>query len=113
MKKLTLNQAWVLCLRQWKWIIKELDESPIQCIAALKHKWCLEHRCLEIAALCFFCEYATQQNDEGCCNCPGKFVGKQFSCENMTYDYTNEPRRFYKKLLALNQKRKEQKQKTK
>ena len=110
-KKLTLNQTWTLCLRQWKWIIKQLDAGSVECIANLKEQWTKqnEYGINRINANCFFCEYASRHLD--CTqSCPGKLVSKQFDCENSSYIYRIKPRKFYKKLLELNKKRiKEQK----
>ena len=112
MKKLTLNQAWKLCLRQWKWIIAELDrrEKKGQVldedfdIDDLKSLW-MEKKSSGILCNCFFCQYSKNNNDESCSDCPGKLVNRRFDCFNKTYHYMDKPRKFYAKLLELDAKR--------
>ncbi len=109
-KKLTLNQVWTLCLRQWKWIIKQLDEGTEKNVDELKIEWLEQHKYKsnDLEYNCFFCEYATfvlsQSND--CEDCPGQSVSKKFNCLRASYAYCDKPHKFYKKLLELNKKRK-------
>jgi len=112
-KKLTLNQAWSKCLKQWKYIVENLDSG--EPVYVLKEKYIEEHESEYINANCYFCEYNVQHRriDEFVCKCkycPGKLVNRRFSCDNVTYHYHDKPRAFYKKLLALNAKRKAKKQ---
>ena len=121
-KKLTLNQTWTLCLKQWKWIIDQPPEGLTEPALSshvwlLKVEWLKEHGYgyagMTIWNDCFFCERARQQSGkdggEGgklwdeelgiCLWCPGRLISKQFNCMNISYDFSKEPRRFYKKLL--------------
>ena len=108
MKKLTLNKAWQLCLKQWEWIIRELDNGSKANIGTLKYKWCFDNK-LSPNCYCFFCEYSSQNGLVGqayCHFCPAKLINKNFSCTtNEEYHYAYEPRAFYAKLLKLNKKR--------
>jgi len=109
MKRLTLNRAWTLCLKQWKWIIKQLDAGRTESIDKLKAEWMEQngYGYDEICANCFFCEYANQQGGIYNCECcPGTLVNKKFYCRNKTYNFREKPIKFYKKLLELNKKRK-------
>jgi len=117
MKKLTLNQAWTLCIKQWDCIIRKLDEGSTESLHALKMR-CLEeqgHRKEDtytrfFYANCFFCEYDEQHPGENACdNCPGRLISSRFHCENEVYDYILKPRKFHKKLLRMNKIRKQKK----
>ena len=107
MKKLTLNQAWRLCLKQWKWIVKQIKAGDTHCVAILKRQWTTANGYDkdEIESECFFCEYCRFRN-RGCGHCPGKLVNKRFNCANTTYEYDVKPLKFYAKLLELDKKRK-------
>lgn len=118
-KRLTLNQTWALCLRQWKWVIKKLAQMDnmtpdelVLIIDNLKEQWLDEHGFNKntLACNCFFCEYS-RQNRSMCESCPGRLVSRRFYCECKTYDYQRRPGKFYKKLLTLNAKRLVAKQK--
>ena len=107
--KLTLNQTWKECLRMWKWIDGEIKKDNTQCVAALKWAW-LGNNGYEpekVEATCFFCDWCVQ-NGGGCSSalCPGKQVSKRIGCDNSANGYDTKPRKFYKKLLQLNAKRK-------
>lgn len=110
-KKLTLNQTWTLCLRQWKWTIKQLDKDTEKDVETLKEEWLKQHKYENdnnVENDCFFCEYATVicPKETKCEDCPGQFVSKTFSCLRNRYHYYDKPHKFYKKLLELNEKRK-------
>ena len=111
MKKLTLNQAWTQCLRMWKWIDKQFEESSGVTVSALKCRWLKENGYADecIVNDCFFCDYDVENGNGLCSLCPGELVNKRFNCENVTYDWYSKPRKFYKKLLELNKKRKAKK----
>jgi len=104
MKKLTLNQAWTLCLKQWKWIIGELDKGDEGGIRTLERVWCEKHKYEKICSDCFFCEYNNGRS--GCAFCPAKIIDKNFNCCCVgEYNFFDNPRAFYAKLLSLNEKR--------
>jgi len=106
-KKLTLNKAWSKCLKQWKYIVENLDSGkPVH---VLKEKYIKKHDSESISVNCYFCEYDWQHHnigDSGCEHCPGRLVDKHFDCLNVKYRFKKKPRAFYRKLLALNAKRK-------
>lgn len=106
MKDMTLNKTWEECLRMWKWIVKQIDAGNKSCVAILKHKWLIQHGYCpdDIRSFCFFCQYACDSGSE-CSRCPGKIVSKRFDCRCIAYSYNKEPKKFYKKLLQLDAKR--------
>ncbi len=107
-KKLTLNQAWTLCLKQWKWIIEQLDAGNKDSADFLKGKWIRQNGYKStIMGNCFFCEYARQH--DGCeLSCPARLVNKGFFCRTLSYEYDDKPREFYKRIFELNKKRKKE-----
>lgn len=109
MKKLTLNQAWTLCLKQWKWIIEQLDAGSKD-VGNLKLRWMKKSRYINVNSACFFCHYHVQEHkkkrsNKECGYCPGRLVSRRFDCMHSSYDYKDKPRAFYRKLLALDKKR--------
>lgn len=107
MKRLTLNETWVLCLRMWKWIAEQRKKERRTGVEGLKALWLKKHgyKDDEIDNDCFFCEYACQK--QGCLNsCPGYKVDSEFTCDNAEYSYCKHPIKFYTKLVELNKKRK-------
>ena len=113
-KKLTLNQTWTLCLKQWKWIIEQLDAGSEKAITVLKQEWLKRngYKTKEIWATCFFCEYVASRRNFSCQeNCRARLIAKRFHCERAAYNYSFEPRKFYKVIFGLNEKRKAQKEK--
>lgn len=109
MKKRTLNQTWVLCLRMWRSISKIWDKDGPN-IHNLKASWLRENgfALLDLKCNCFFCDW-TGPDDNSCNNCPGKLVNPSFSCCRLSYDYEDKPVAFYKELLRLNRIRKAKK----
>lgn len=114
MKKLTLNKTWKLCLKMWRWIAKEKRNGNELPVIELKGKWTKRHGFKTLICNdCFFCQYAithkmrVKVKGAGCSDCPGTKVDRLFYCENLGCTWDEEPVAFYKKLLALNRKRKE------
>lgn len=107
---MTLDKTWKECLRMWKWIVKQIDKGTDESIGTLKVQWLDEHGYgnNNIQAGCFFCHYITEKSED-CSICPGYLVDKKFSCQNKTYDYEYKPKKFYKKLLELDTKRRRKK----
>lgn len=109
MKNLTLNQAWTLCLEQWAWIIEQLDAGSKESIADLKAKW-IDKEGYKVHSDCFFCQYDPCTAGSMCQECPGILVSpklKHHWCTNKSYCWCDKPRKFYAKLLELNEKRKQ------
>lgn len=80
-------------------------------IDSLKREW-LERWMPDVMVHvdCFFCEYADEHFDHQyrfCSQCPGRLVGKRFNCRNAAYNYREEPKKFYQKLLQLDAKRRQ------
>jgi len=109
MKKRTLNQTWVLCLRMWRWIAKVWQTPRYKQYNVLKLKeiW-LRKNGFEpesLRAHCFFCDYKRQGT---LCHqtCPGALVDSCFNCYHYDYDFEDKPVEFYKEILRLNRIRK-------
>jgi len=123
-KDMTWGECWKWCLAMWKWISEEQPESKegwdddrLAVIVELKDKW-LKDKWLEEHGFtgkdrplegCFFCEWNDQSgNSYNCNNCPGNIVDKnKFSCTDYDWDYSCFPRKFYRKLLRLDKRRRE------
>lgn len=106
---MTLNQIWKNCLRMWKWIAKVW--KPGMDVESLKNQWLWKRFPeLNVNSNCFFCDYQVSKNGFTlhCFSCPGILVNKRFNCQNKSYHYRHYPRKFYKKLLQLDAKRKNQ-----
>ena len=107
MKRLTLDETWVLCLKMWKWIAKEVradKKAGKDSVNALKQEWAEKHEFENIHQDCFFCEYAQRRDGlQDCRLCPAKRVDKDFHCMD-AYEccFCCYPIAFYKKLLELN-----------
>lgn len=111
MKKLTLNQTWVLCLRMWRWIAKEwkkLEEDPHDIhywVVLQKAKWLRDHGYASIKNNCFFCERVDDRvHVIDCVDCPGALVDSEFHCYDAGWCF--DPPRFLSELLRLNRIRK-------
>jgi len=112
--KITLDESWELCLKQWKWIAKQIVKmkrtGDLYSVKQLKREWCdknnfkLPSRCSN----CFFCLYSithpTKSNPDKSivCNCPAQKVDKHFDCQTWEYNYTQKPLKFYAKVRKLN-----------
>ncbi len=114
MKRLTLDETWVLCLKMWKWIARQvraaIKAGKTWSVIELKNEWLSNHglACNNIEHDCFFCEYARKRNPykeirgAGCNLCPAKKIVKDFQCVDYLYDYENNPIAFYKRIFQLN-----------
>ena len=111
MKKITLNQTWVLCLRMWRWIanVWKTERYIRYCVWELKDIWLKENGFKDVYSDCFFCQYREGAN--GDCNvvCPGALVDPNFDCYNIDYEWHRYPVEFYQELLRLNKIRKAKK----
>lgn len=101
MKKRTLNQTWILCLRMWRWVAGQKGV-----ISDLKIQWFSDNGFEYIALDCFFCDYTLNKKSGGCKACPGRLVDPTFSCTTKKYNYEYNSGAFYKELLRLNRIRK-------
>ena len=110
-KKLTLEQTWTLCLQMWKWIAGQIRKDPDISVWRLKAKWLSKHDWgVSMYCDCFFCDWAGgNRGFPSCPRCPARKIDKDFDCEDTDYDYSLNPIEFYKKLVALNKKRKARK----
>ena len=101
MKRLTLNETWVECLKKWKWIAQQKMKGDI--VHILKVQWLEDNGyCTDdVRYHCFFCEY-TNKRGRRCDLCPGRKIDPGFECRNSDYDYFDEPILFYAKLKKLN-----------
>ena len=111
-KKLTLDGAWVKCLRMWRWIVKKWKKDPAILVSELKEKWLTANDPkAELLNDCYFCEYARRQNPRmiisflGCRACPARKVEASFHCEKDTHHWFCYPDKFLAKLEQLNKKR--------
>ena len=106
MKRLNLDETWVLCLAMWKWIVKKVKAGSKKDIQFLKAEWCNKNDFHNMVYEdCFFCEYKSQRKIEkrDCCRlCPARRIDTYFNCHNDEYHYYVYPIAFYKKLYALN-----------
>ncbi len=105
-----LDRCWKNCLRMWKWVSENYENHTS--VATLKRDWLKRHRFRKhILSYCFFCQWADRHGEEkfiaeiGCLHCPGRLVDARFKCGNIRYDYNSNPKAFYRKLLALDKKR--------
>ena len=103
MKRLTLDETWVLCLKMWKWIAKEVKNGRSD-ISNLKAGWLEQNNLKGVLDDCFFCEY-TEKRNKDCDICPAVKIDKDFHCSHIEYDFYIKPIAFYKKLCELNKLR--------
>ena len=102
-RKLTLDNAWKLCLRQWDWVADKIKKGDIRDVGDLKEEFLEENGFSDIDHNCFFCEY-DEQNNGRCNSCPARLVDKRFHCRNKTYDFIIKPLKLRAKIHQLCQK---------
>lgn len=106
MTKHNLNTTWKRCIEMWKWITtgKKYNEYGIY---HLKREFIRIHYPEDqgIGSCCYFCEYSLLEGYDDCSSCPGKLVSPRFSCMSKTYSHSEHPEAFYRKLLKLDEKR--------
>ncbi len=111
MKKQNLDETWRLCLKMWKWIVKEWRKGKGQNVEILKAVWLKKNHFKDIKDDCFFCNYAVRVFKRGrlekyvCYYCPAAKIDKEFSCVLSECNYFRSPDKFLNKLRALNRKR--------
>ncbi len=102
MEKLNLDETWRLCLKMWKWVVKQRRSGRKDNIDSLKEEWCDENHYQEIILSCFFCEYDKRYGNQ-CFSCPARRIEKDFKCHGaVAIHYFFNPEEFYKNLLRLN-----------
>jgi len=117
MKRLTLDETWVLCLKMWKWITQQRKKNNREHARILKRRWAENHgyHIDKLENDCFFCEYAARHNKEkwirDCSFCPAVKIDPQFHCANDDYSWHENPIAFYAKLVELNKIRLKKKRK--
>ena len=105
MKKRTLNQTWILCIRMWRWIVKNLGKG--RGILGLKKQWLSENGFKDVKTNCFFCDFVNTYSERlDCSKCPGTLIDPAFHCMNSAYDYSAKSGAFLEELLRLNRIRK-------
>ena len=101
-----LDTVWVKCLEKWKWISAQGMRG--WGVYHLKAAWCESHGEV-VKNDCFFCEYAVTHYQGGlammCDYCPARKVDAGFNCGDPDYSFTWEPKKFFEKLLELNERR--------
>ncbi len=124
MKRLTLDETWVLCLKMWKWIAMKvraaIKAGKTWNVNTLKKEWLEKHGFEDIVDDCFFCDFYDKRRKSdsglGCLEsglCPGRKVDDLFDCATTDYHYCNKPIAFYKKLCELYKLRLAKKRKVK
>lgn len=124
MKKLTLEQTWVACLKMWRWVCKEVKRRNItpsvSSITSLKYEWLRNKGYITPVDSCFFCDY-DYRYEADCRLCPAGRMegGYEFWCELNRNPSDNDdwcdfawfidPHAFLRKLKSLNRKRKAKK----
>ncbi len=110
-KKYSLNQIWKLCIKMWKYVVEQNKR-----VISAKEDWLKNNdfELFDVDSDCFFCEWTKQMIDKipddydvdnRCQLCPGRLVDKKFDCCGSKYHYLRHPRKFLKKVLVLNKKR--------
>ena len=104
MKRLTLKEAWRLCVKgQWHWIQLRIKRGDKRGVEELKKVWMKKHGFENIRADCFFCAYARQAQERKywCIYCPAKKIDPDFCCSRTAYHYQDRPLDFYAKITEL------------
>ena len=119
-KRLTLDEAWIECLKMWRYVADKKRKDFNLNTWNLKEVWRKKQHYAkdELANNCFFCEYQEQQNKSqenypGTCTfCPGRLLDESFSCHNEP-NYGRDPIGFYNLLRRMQYKRLKQRQRVK
>lgn len=98
---MNLDKTWEECLRMWKWIVENLDDT--NCVEELKVQWLDKNGYDDLRHECFFCEVAGRcgYGSTNCNKCPARDVDPDFNCCFTEYDYELYPKAFYAKLVEL------------
>ena len=108
-----VREAWIDCLRMWKWISENLPDGFSESvedikdfvIESLKRQWLRKNKFTKpFPNNCFFCAYDGKHGNE-CESCPARLVRRHFHCTDSGYNYAYEPVKFYNLLVELDKKR--------
>ncbi len=108
MNKLTLDEAWAMCLEMWAWIAEQKKAHKYANVENLKKKWMKKHGLIgKVRANCFFCQYDVTHRLLDIyrdCNCPAQKIDRTFHCQEYLPDHhwRKHPITFYNKIVALN-----------
>lgn len=99
----TENEIWSECIRMWHDCAVDPKYIILGNIATRKIQWLKDNKYnyLKIESSCFFCEFAKE--NYACTACPGIKINSKFRCTDINYNYRDEPIKFYKELLRLNE----------
>lgn len=97
--KITLDEAWWKCLKQWGKIARDIRNGSTEDVQDLKYR----HKSGDNT--CMFCAYNLENDFLSCASCPGKLVDITFSCHKKGCHFLNHPLLFHAKLIELNNKR--------
>lgn len=108
METLSLSLAWTESIRQWTWIVKQLDEDSTLSIEGLKYRWMSlnDYPVNAVKYNCFLCEYVVQNLSlkNFCTNCPAILTDsnlKRCWCQEKQYNWSNKPKAFLAKLKEV------------
>jgi len=104
MRRITLDEAWKLCLDQWtNGVIKKIEAGTKKDIEELKEEWCEDNGYRFVKHDCFFCEYGHQHQSAGddCAFCPGRLVDPEFQCTKPKYYWEKNPLAFHAEIERL------------
>lgn len=105
MDTLSLSLAWKESIKQWTWIVKQLNEGSLLSVHLLKREWMLQNDYAPsvVSYKCFLCEYDLQNRTPKnfCTNCPACIADsnlKRCWCQSLQYHYSSKPEAFLAKL---------------
>lgn len=109
MKRLTLDQTWVECLKMWRWIVRQVKVAKAKRGSwgtdGLKQQWLAAHgyEPSKISSTCFFCDWDDKYIASGCCSrCPAVMIEKDWTCSEARHYYLCKPIAFLAELNRLN-----------
>lgn len=105
--KLTLDQAWDICLKLWTEVVRDIDEGSRLSVVRLKQNH-LPAQFRYCALGCPFCQFTDERRkpgDTNCQHCPARLVDPTFMCHSKLYGYNVDARLFLAKLQELDAKR--------
>ncbi len=94
-----LDKCWINCLQMTKWLSEQEGDT-----VELKRQYTKAHG-LTLYADDFFCEFSKLENS--CSDCPAVRIDRSFDCFNKQYHWEYYRKKYYRKLLELDKKRKQ------